>query len=49
MGLPQKKKKKKPITKDELTIKNYTPHMNTNYHEGELAEAIYRTVNTPKN
>ena len=41
--------KKKSITKDELTIKNYTPQMNTNYHEGELAEAIYRTVNTPKN
>lgn len=47
-GTPTEEKKKF-TTKDKLTIKNYIPHMNTNYHEGELAEAINRTINTPKN
>lgn len=37
LGLPQEKKS---TTKDEFTIKNHTPRMNTNSHEGELAEAI---------
>lgn len=38
----------KPTANDELTMKKYTSHVNTNFQKGKLVEAINRTVNIPQ-